>query len=125
VNDTAATTPDATIAALEAVDRPVVLIAGGADKELHFGRLAAAIAAPRSPVRAIVLLEGSATDKLSAALAGPVAGRHSTLRAAVEQAAALAGPGDAVLLSPGCASFGMFRNEFDRGDQFNELVRAL
>ena len=45
--------------------------------------------------------------------------------AAVAEAATLARTGGAVLLSPGCASFGMFRNEFDRGDQFNDLVRAL
>lgn len=125
VNDTAATTPDATIAALEAADRPVVLIAGGADKALDFVRLADSIAAPRSPARVVILLEGSATDKLAAALAGRVAGRHTSLRGAIDQAAALAKPGDAVLLSPGCASFGMFANEFDRGDQFNKIVRSL
>jgi UDP-N-acetylmuramoylalanine--D-glutamate ligase len=45
--------------------------------------------------------------------------------AAVRAAAALARPGDTVLLSPACASFGLFLNEFDRGDQFNDAVRAI
>jgi UDP-N-acetylmuramoylalanine--D-glutamate ligase len=125
INDTAATTPDAVCAALAALDRPAVLIAGGADKALEFDALVAAVRRPGSPVTAVVLLEGSATDKLAAALGGSVAGRYSSLEPAVEHAHRLARPGQAVLLSPGCASFGMFANEFDRGDQFNEIVRRL
>jgi UDP-N-acetylmuramoylalanine--D-glutamate ligase len=125
VNDTAATTPDATVAALETADRPVVLIAGGADKELDFTGLGQAVRATGSKVKAVVLLEGSATDKLAKALGEKVAGRYDHFPAAVRAAAALAAPGEMVLLSPGCASFGMFANEFDRGDQFNEIVHAL
>jgi UDP-N-acetylmuramoylalanine--D-glutamate ligase len=125
VNDSAATTPDATLAALVSSDRPVVLIAGGADKELDFAALGAAVLGARSPVKAVVLLEGSATEKVAAALGPRVAGRYRDFGAAVRHAAGLAAPGDTVLLSPGCASFGMFVNEFDRGDQFNDLVRTL
>jgi len=125
INDTAATTPDATLAALDSLDRPVVLIAGGSDKELDFAALGVVVRALGADVRAVVLLEGSATDKVAAALGEHVAGRYASLRAAVEAAHRLARPGDAVLLSPGCASFGMFVNEFDRGDQFNEIVRGL
>ena len=125
VNDSAATTPDATLAALESAGRPVVLIAGGADKELDFTALGAAVLAPRSPVKAVVLLEGSATEKVAAALGPRVAGRYADFGAALRRAVGLATAGDTVLLSPGCASFGMFVNEFDRGDQFNSLVRAL
>jgi UDP-N-acetylmuramoylalanine--D-glutamate ligase len=128
VNDTAATTPEAAIAALQAADRPVVLLAGGADKDLDFTALGAAVrAAEAGParVKAVVLLEGSATDKLAAALGDKVLGRHRDLRAAIQQAAAAAAPGDMVLLSPGCASFGLFANEFDRGDRFNAIVRSL
>jgi UDP-N-acetylmuramoylalanine--D-glutamate ligase len=76
-------------------------------------------------VKAVVLVEGTATDKLLALLGDNVAGPYGRFRDAVETAASLASPGDAVLLSPGCASFGMFVNEFDRGDQFNEIVRSL
>ncbi len=125
VNDTAATTPEATLAALRAADRPVVLIAGGADKALDFAALGEAIRAPGSPVKAVVLLEGTATEKLAAAVGSKVRGRFLDFRAAVEHAARLASPGEMVLLSPGCASFGMFANEFDRGDQFNAIVRNL
>jgi UDP-N-acetylmuramoylalanine--D-glutamate ligase len=125
VNDSAATTPDALMAALAAAERPVVLIAGGADKELDFTRLGVAALAPDSPLKAAVLLEGSATDKVQQALGTRVAGRFGDLRSALLRATELASPGDVVLLSPGCASFGMFANEFDRGDQYNALVRAL
>ncbi|MBI3970272.1 MAG: UDP-N-acetylmuramoyl-L-alanine--D-glutamate ligase [Chloroflexi bacterium] len=125
INDTAASTPDAALAALRAIDRPVVLIAGGADKGLDFGALGGAIRAPDSSVKAVVLLEGNATDKVAAAAGDKVRGRFPDFAAAIRRAAELASPGEAVVLSPGCASFGMFRNEFDRGDQFNAIVRLL
>lgn len=125
VNDTAATTPDATLAALQAADRPIVLIAGGADKELDFLALGQTIQSPQSPVKACVLLEGSATDKLAAAVGAKAVARHTDFAAAINQAVELALSGEMVLLSPGCASFGMFANEFDRGDQFNHIVRSL
>ena len=124
VNDTAATTPDAAIAALEVMDRPVVLIAGGADKELEFAGLEEAVRRLEARIRAVVLLDGSATPKMAEVFGEKAAGPFTELRAAVEWAREEARPGDVVLLSPGCASFGMFRNEFDRGDQFNEIVRG-
>ena len=126
INDTAATTPDATVAACTAIEGPLVLIVGGADKGLEFDRLGTTLRAPECPVTDVVLLEGSATDRLLAAIGDHlVRGRHANFRDAVVQATSLGRAGGAVLLSPGCASFGMFRNEFDRGDQFTELVRAL
>ena len=125
VNDTTATSPDATIAALSVMDRPVVLIAGGADKALDFSAFGQAVRQPASRVKAVVLLEGSATDRVARSVGDLVVGRFDDLRKAVEAAWERAAPGDVVLLSPGCASFGMFRNEFDRGDQFNAIVRSL
>jgi UDP-N-acetylmuramoylalanine--D-glutamate ligase len=126
INDTAATTPDATVAACGSIEGPIVLIAGGADKGLDFDGLGATLHAAGCPVTDVVLLEGSATDRLVAAIGDRlVRGRHTSFPKAVAQATSLGQPGGAVVLSPGCASFGMFRNEFDRGDQFNELVRAL
>lgn len=122
VNDSAATIPEATAAALAAVPAPVVLLAGGADKELDFSTLAAAA----GPLRRCVLLAGSATAKLGAALRGAGVrcdGPFDSLDDAFGAALRAAEPGATVLLSPGCASFGMFRNEFDRGDRFRALVR--
>lgn len=134
VNDTTATNPAAALAALAAVETPIVLIAGGADKELDFRALGRAIA---GRVKALVLLEGSATARLIAAvgegyapLVGTreplsVSGPHADFAAAIEAARAQAAPGDTVLLSPGCASFGMFRNEFHRGEAFRQIVGEL
>jgi UDP-N-acetylmuramoylalanine--D-glutamate ligase len=124
VNDTTSTAPAAALAALAALDGPIVLIAGGADKNLDFGELGAAIA---RQVKALILLEGTATGKLAAAVlavkADLIAGRFHDLRAAVQAAQDIARPGDTVLLSPGCASFGMFANEFERGERFKAIVR--
>lgn len=126
INDTAATTPDATAVALAAIRGPIVLIAGGADKGLDFGALARSLASAGDHVSDIVLLEGSATDRLVEAIGvGRIRGRYRNFGEAVQRAADLAVDQGAVLLSPGCASFGMFVNEFDRGDQFNELVRRF
>lgn len=128
INDTAATAPEAAIAALESFTQPIVLIAGGADKQLPFERFAAAIA---QHAKAVVLLQGSATEKLAAALrpllpdSAMLHGPTDDFEQAIRQAQRLAGPGDLVLLSPGCASFGMFRNEFHRGEEFRRIVGAL
>lgn len=135
INDTAATAPDAAIAALHSFDAPIVLIAGGADKQLPFAALAQAIV---SRAKAVVLLAGTATSKLELALRGAgmaeqparaapltIAGPFDDFAQAITAARKLAAPGDIVLLSPGCASFGMFRNEFHRGDEFRRIVDQI
>lgn len=131
INDTTATNPAAALAALSSVTGPLVLLAGGADKNLEFTALARAI---RQRVKALVLLDGSATPRLQQALSAaqddapdgpPILGPFDDLRAAVQAAQGLAARGDAVLLSPGCASFGMFRNEFHRGEEFRRIVQTL
>ncbi len=130
VNDTTATAPAAAIAALEAFTptaKSIVLIAGGADKELDFNEMARTVV---KLVRHVVLLEGTATGKLQSAIQAAggqalIAGRFGSLEEAVNRASELAGPGDVVLLSPGCASFGMFANEFERGEQFVKIVGTL
>lgn len=124
VNDTAATTPEAAEAALGAFPgRPVVAIAGGFDKGLDLGGLVAAL---DDHAVATVLLAGSATPALQDRLSrDATAGPFDSMRDAVRAAARLAPDGAVVLLSPGCASFGLFVDEFDRGDQFRDAVRAL
>ena len=130
INDTTATAPAATIAALETLApgaSGIVLIVGGADKSLDFGEMARAIAAK---VRRVVLLEGTATGKIIRALHNAraqdtIIGRFENLQYAVECARDIARPGDIVLLSPGCASFGMFASEFERGEKFKQIVGQL
>ena len=125
VNDTTATAPVAAIAALRSfAGRRVHLLAGGADKRLDLGPLASAAA----HAHAVYLLDGSATPALAALLrregVAPV-GPFGGMAAAVGAAAAAAAAGDVVLLSPGTASFGLFQDEFDRGERFRQAVRAL
>jgi len=123
-NDSAATIPEATVAALTSFAGPVILIAGGTDKSLDFAVFRSVAARPKE----IVLLSGSATAKAIAVLGqagrsyhGPFASLDAALASALEHAE----PGDTVLFSPGCTSFEMFRNEFDRGLTFVSLVQAL
>lgn len=123
-NDTTATTPEAALAALGTIPGPWVLIAGGSDKRLDFEPLAARLRSA-DHLRGIVLLPGSGTDRLQPLLAGCRVEAAADMAAAVEQALALARHGDALLLSPACASFGLFTNEFDRGDQFVACLRKL
>jgi UDP-N-acetylmuramoylalanine--D-glutamate ligase len=135
INDTTATAPEAAIAALQSFDTPIVLICGGADKNLPFDDMARAVA---QRAKAVVLLNGTATPKLeqqlkieneqlrtSASEPFSILGPFDDFEAAISVARRLAAPGDMVLLSPGCASFGMFQNEFHRGDEFRRIVSRL
>lgn len=122
-NDSAATIPYAVDAALSSFDIPVVLITGGTDKNIDFDPVKTAYAKAVS----IVLLSGTGTDKLIPLLKEQGLGwmgPYDNLSEAVGAAGSLAKPGMAVLLSPGCASFGMFLHEFDRGRKFKETVRS-
>lgn len=125
VNDTTATTPAAVFAALDRfADRSIVLIAGGSDKGVALDDLARRIAADAASV---ILLDGVATtellDHLRRLNASTVVGPVESMDRAVDEARRVAQPGSVVLLSPGCASFGMFRDEFHRGQAFREAVR--
>lgn len=136
VNDTTATTPEATIAALEAVgagkrknDRRLVLIAGGSDKGLPPESFAALARAIRASCKAVVLFSGRGSERIGFELERgnavlSVVSNVQTMAEAVAAAQTFAEPGDTVLLSPACASFGLFQHEFDRGDQFNVCVRS-
>ena len=124
VNDSAATMPHATAAALRSLPPPVTLIAGGNDKQLDFSVLADAL----EPVTTVVLLAGTATAKLGAAVVGgPVAvhGPFTRLDTAVRDAVAATPAGGTVLFSPGATSFGMFAHEFERGRAFKRVVSEL
>jgi UDP-N-acetylmuramoylalanine--D-glutamate ligase len=122
VNDSKGTNVDAVLKALEGIEQPIWLIAGGRDKGGDFSRLAAAI---RERVKGLILI-GEAAGRIQAAM-GDFDRCHpaATLRDAVELAAREAQPGEVVLLSPACASFDMFADYQDRGRQFKALVQAL
>jgi UDP-N-acetylmuramoylalanine--D-glutamate ligase len=125
-NDSAATIPEAAAAAIEALgsDGHMVLVTGGTDKNLDFSSLAKAAA----KTKAVILLAGTGSDKLRELLAGAginSIGPFDTLDNAANKAMELAAPGDRICLSPGCASFGMFLNEFDRGRKWKETVKKL
>jgi UDP-N-acetylmuramoylalanine--D-glutamate ligase len=118
-DDSKATTPASVLAAVAGF-ASVVLIAGGRNKGLDLSALAAA--AP--PVRAVVAI-GEAGGEVQAAFSGVVpVERVSTMGEAVLAAGRIAGPGDVVLLSPGCASFDWYRSYGERGDHFAGLVAA-
>jgi UDP-N-acetylmuramoylalanine--D-glutamate ligase len=123
-NDSAATIPEATASALKSFSRPIYLITGGTDKSLDFNPLKEVIQIPES----IFLLEGTATEKIIQLLNRekiPFKGPFSRLEDAVIYAVSAAGKNGIILFSPGCASFGMFLNEFDRGRQFKEIVKSF
>jgi len=131
INDSASTMPVAGQAALRSFDGPIVLLAGGNTKHLPLGDW------PRLIVercRDVVLLKGTGTDELLPAMreevtrlgvSDPLRGFFDDFAAAMHYAVSLTRPGDTLLFSPGCTSFGMFLNEFDRGNKFVAYVRTL
>jgi len=123
VNDSKATNVEAVGYALESFTRPVVLIAGGRDKGNDYAPLKPLV---QQGVRAVITL-GESADTVVREL-GPHADtctRVDSMHAAVHEAQRLAHPGDAVLLSPACSSFDMYRNYEERGDVFRAAVHAL
>lgn len=123
-NDTAATIPDALMAALHSFPKPPLLICGGSDKELDLSPLADL----KGRAKGVFLLEGSATERMIPYVEKsgiPYWGPYSSLKEAFDSARRQSEPGDTVIMSPGATSFGMFLNEFDRGDQFRELFKGL
>ena len=123
-NDSKGTNPDAAIQGIRAMTSPTVLIGGGYDKHLAFDEW---IEAFDGKVKELILM-GVTKDQIA-----ECARRHGfneivfvdSMEEAVNEAYRVAKPGDAVLLSPACASWGMFENFEQRGDLFKALVRAL
>lgn len=131
INDTTATTPQSAILAVRDFKEKfpgssIILIAGGQDKELSYKELAKEI---KKNVEHLILLPGTASNKLNKELNKGLSSFKKSLapsmRQAVEKAKSLARKRDLVLLSPGAASFNLFKNEFDRGEQFVKAVRDI
>ncbi len=122
IDDSKATNVGAVSSALEALQQPVILIAGGRDKGGDYSILAEQV---RQKVRYMLLI-GEAKDTMARAfLAFTSVEMLDTLQDAVLRAARLAQPGDAVILSPACASFDMFSSYAERGDVFRQSVLGL
>ncbi len=140
INDTTATTPQSVILAIKTFKKrfpksEIILIAGGVDKKLSYKNLAKEI---QKEISSLILLPGTATDKIKKRLKKASETRSlstdrervsvflvNSMREAVKKATAIAQKGDIVLLSPGAASFNLFKNEFDRGKQFVKAVNKL
>lgn len=123
-NDSKGTNPDAAIKAVEAMVAPAVVIGGGYDKDSSYEEWVATF---DGRVRGLVLLGATAEKIERAARAAGFTNitRVDSLEAAVKEAAAQAEPGDAVLLSPACASWDMFESYEQRGDLFKKYVNEL
>lgn len=123
-NDSKGTNPDAAIKGIQAMNRPTILIGGGYDKNSEYEEW---IENFDGKVKHLVLL-GQTKEKIAKAarsLGFENIIMVESLEEAVETCAKLAEPGDAVLLSPACASWGMFKNYEERGDKFKLYVNAL
>jgi len=127
-NDNNATTPEATILALRTLDegltKSIILIAGGADKQFDMPPL---VDEMHERCKKVILLAGTGTDKLKKEFDSMdyEVSVFNDLKSAFDAARTAAGQGDIILFSPAFASFGMFKNEYDRNDQFLALVRSL
>jgi UDP-N-acetylmuramoylalanine--D-glutamate ligase len=123
-NDSKATTPQSAITAIEAFDRPIIIIAGGYDKNIPFNEFGQKIA---KKAKTAILLGQTAQKIADAITVQPKTKTKieivNSLSKAVELAKQLAANGDVVLLSPACASYDMFDNFEQRGKQFCQLVR--
>jgi UDP-N-acetylmuramoylalanine--D-glutamate ligase len=123
INDSKATNVDSVYFALEGIEAPIVWIAGGLDKGNDYDRIEALV---KDKVKALICL-GKDNTKLTDYFTGKVATIRQTrsVNDAARWGADLSAPGDVVLLSPACASFDLFRNYEDRGEQFKDAVVQL
>lgn len=124
-NDTTATNPSAAVEGIRTIQelgRKIVLLAGGNDKGMDFEKFVDLI--NQSGIE-VVVLEGTADEKLRGIEKELIVGKFTDYEEAISAAYKNALPDGIVLLSPGATSFNMFRDEFDRGSQFKDVVKGL
>ena len=126
-NDSFSTTPETAIAAIKAFQESIILIAGGSEKDSDYSQLEKEIA--RSTVKTLILI-GKTAEQLrrgvnQAGFKGEIIFRSGEMKKIVTTAWKNSQPGDVILLSPACASFDMFKNYKDRGNQFKRDVKTL
>lgn len=127
-NDSYSSAPGATIAAIQSFNEPKIVICGGFDRGLDYTELAQKITEQQNMKK--VLLMGQTKEKIAEALDAMSFSDYEIIQtsdfsAIVRHAHDLANSGDVIILSPGCASFDMFKNFQDRGEQFKKIVEAL
>lgn len=126
INDTTATSPEGAIAAMNRYkdeDKEIVLLAGGSAKGLNYEAFGEKV---RETCKQVILFDGTVTHEMAKAIGATVPMvTVKSMPEAVAKAVELGDEGDVVLLSPAAASFGMFKNEFDRGTQFVDEVVKL
>ena len=125
-NDSYATTPETTEVAIASFAAPKILILGGSHKGSDFGHLGQIISRSKN-IKAIVGIDAE-WPRIKSHIHNKkikIVEGHKNMKEIVHAASAAAAPGDVVLLSPGCASFGMFKNYTERGEQFKAFVRKL
>lgn len=128
-NDNNSTTPESTIVSLQSLqkeypDRNIILIGGGADKKFDYKKLAQFI---EREVHFTILFSGTATDKIKSYIRPKFERITETMsmKTAVNVAVEKAQSGDIIILSPGAASFGVFKNEYDRNDQYLRAIKKV
>jgi len=130
-NDSASTNPDTTIAAIKSFIERIILIAGGSDKGADYTKLGEELA--KSSVKSVILM-GKTAKEIEACIMNNELWQKDkkikiknvkTMEEAIKMAKYEAKSGDVVLFSPASASFDMFRDYKDRGDQFNKLVKQI
>lgn len=125
-NDSFSTTPEATMAAIRAFEEPIVLIIGGSSKGSDYSELGKEIESAN--IRAIIFI-GDTAEEISSKIGRKYGGKKlfglSKMKEIIDSAALIAKPGDIVLLSPACASFGLFSNYKDRGNQFKQRIAKI
>lgn len=128
-NDSFSTTPETAIAAIKAFTEPIILIAGGSEKGSDYSELGRTI--KESKVKALLLI-GETAPKIEKAIVEQGGNQNkqiirnlTNMEEIVKAAQSLTRPGDVVLLSPACASFGMFKNYKERGQLFKRYVKEI
>lgn len=128
-NDSFSSSPSATVAAIKSFNQPEIIILGGIDRGANFTEIANTISS-QDNIKAVIIM-GEIRNKLAEILKNVNQKTRievtdlKTLQPIVELAKSYAKPGDVVVLSPGCASFDMFKDFYDRGDKFRDVVNKL
>lgn len=127
-DDSFGTTPESAMVAIEAVKGSKIIILGGSDKGASYEQLAKTISNPNEQIKAVIQI-GQTGPKIAEELKkvgySKIYNGGASMTSIINTVNSIATPGDSVLLSPACASFDMFKNYEDRGDQFHSNVKSL